>query len=77
MRLVLVLLDQIVLVFGLRDGLLRLALKISADGYCSRLKCGSCVVEWGGVEGVVSSCAAGVELVEVGLERFMGINVEG
>ena len=77
MWLVVVLFDQIGLGFGLRDGLLRPALKISVDGSCSRLKCGNCVVEWDSVGGVVSSCATGVASVEVSLERLMGINVEG
>jgi hypothetical protein len=35
------------------------------------------VVEWGSVEGVVSSCATGDDSVEVGFERLMGVNVEG
>ena len=35
------------------------------------------MVEWGSVEDVVSSCATRVVLVEVGLERLKGINVEG
>ena len=51
--------DQIGLGFGLEDGLLLLALKISVDGCCKRLKCGGCVVVWGSVEGALSSCADG------------------
>ena len=65
MRLVVVLFDRIGLGFGLGDGLLRPAFKISTDDCCSRLKCGGCVVVWGSVEGVVSSCATGVTSVEV------------
>ena len=63
--------------FGLGGDLLRPALKILADGCCDRLKCGGCVVEWGGVEGVVSTCAIGCVLVGVRLERLMGLGVEG
>ena len=77
MWLVVVVFDQIGLGFGLEDDLLRHALKISVDGCCNRLKCGDCVLEWGSVEGVLSSCAVGVESVEVGLVRLIGINVEG
>ena len=69
--------DWTCLGFGLGNGILRPALKISADGCCSRLMCGCSVVEWGSVEGVVSSYATEVVLVEVGLERLMGMNVEG
>ena len=49
--------------FGLGGDLLRPTLKISADGCCDRLECGGCVVGWGGVEGVVSTCAIGFVLV--------------
>ena len=77
MRLVVVVFDRTGLGFGLGDGLLRLALKISADGCCNHLKYMGCVVEWGIVEGVVSSCATEVDSMEVGLERLMGVNVEG
>ncbi len=73
---VVVLFDRNGLGFGLGDDLLRHALKISAGGCCENLKCGGCVVKWGSVEGVVSSCAAGVASMEVGLERLTGINVE-
>ena len=47
MWLVVVLFDRNVLGFGLGDDLLCLALKISFDGCCERLKCWDCVV--GGV----------------------------
>ena len=77
MRLVVVVFGRTGLGFGLGDGLLRLALKISADGCCSHLKYRGCVVEWGSLEGVVSSCATGVDSMEVGLERLMWVNVEG
>ena len=63
--------------FGLGGDLLRLALKILADGLCDRLECGGCVVGWGSVEGVVSSCAFGFASVRVDLERLTGLGVEG
>ena len=63
--------------FGLGDDPLRHALKILVDDFCNRLKCGGCVVEWGSVEGVVSSFAAGAVSVEVGLERLIKVNGEG
>ena len=77
MWLVIVLFDRLGLGFGLGDDLLRPALKISVEGCCNRWRYGGCVVEWGSVEGVLSSCAVGVASMEVGLERLTGINVEG
>jgi len=74
---VFVLFDRNGLGFGPGDDLFRPTLNISADGCCDRLKCRGCVVGWGSVEGLVSSCTAGVSSVEVDLERLTGINVEG
>jgi hypothetical protein len=52
-------------------------LKILVDGCYNRLKCGGCVVKWGSLEGVVSSCEARVVSVDVGLERLKGLMVRG
>ena len=71
-----VLFDRNGLGFGLGDDLLLPILKILAGDCFDNLKCGDCVMEWGSVENVVSSCAAGVASMEVGLERLTGINVE-
>jgi len=74
--LVVVLFDWNGLGFGLGGDLLCSALNISTDGCCDRLNRGGCVVGWGSVEGVVSSCASRVASVEVDLERLTGIDVE-
>ena len=58
--------------FGLGDDLLCPALKVLVDGCRNPLRCGGCAVEWGSVEGVVSSSAHGVVSIEVDLECWIG-----